>query len=236
MAAFQPAIDLALTKRASGNVTLKSPSRIGRQRSADRVHDDFYDRHHGEQDLSSLYSSAHRCCDPGSPSAAWRSKNRGPFLTIINFDDGDDNEGPMRAVQAYAQPVHSGDTLYPVESGFERSVLDFLIWAQGALAKAAPFMKIAIHKPLFAISTEDGPCQPDFILDISIRDRPAPRLIIEAMGFDTDEYEAAKAATVPRMRRIGPVFEIRPPQISEQNAAATSKLLLDWILANTHLT
>ena len=62
-------------------------------------------------------------------------KNRGPFLTIINFDDGDENEGPLRAVQAYAQPVHSGDTLYPVESGFERSVLDFLIWAQALLPK-----------------------------------------------------------------------------------------------------
>jgi hypothetical protein len=154
-------------------------------------------------------------------------KRRGPFLVIVNFDDGEENGGPLRAVQAYAQPVHSGDTLYPVESRFECSVFELLLWAQATLAKAAPFIKIAVVKPLFAVTINQGPRQPDFVLEISILDRPMTRLVIEAMGFETPAY-------VPKIDSIGPVFELRPSQIIEQTISATRKRLLDWILRNSH--
>jgi hypothetical protein len=43
------------------------------------------------------------------------SAHRGPFLSLVNVDFQDDDEGPVRAVQAYAQPVYNGDMLFPVE-------------------------------------------------------------------------------------------------------------------------
>jgi hypothetical protein len=41
------------------------------------------------------------------------------------------------------------------------------------------------------------------------RQDPRPRrLILEAQGMETERYRAAKAVTVPRMRRLAPVHEI----------------------------
>lgn len=56
----------------------------------------------------------------------------------------------MRAVQAYAQPVYNGDTLLPVESGFERDVSHLLFWLQESLFEGVPELRIKITKPLFA--------------------------------------------------------------------------------------
>ncbi len=103
--------------------------------------------------------------------------------------------------------------MIPVESDFERDVLNLLLWAQLVFLKAAPRIEIRITKPLFALSTADGYCRPDFILDISVDGRHRRRLIIEALGFDTPEYEGQKAVTLPRMKLIGPLFEIHPPDL-----------------------
>lgn len=159
-------------------------------------------------------------------------RRRGPYLAIANVDfgDDDDDDGDLRAVQSYAQPVFNGDTLFPVESGFERDVTDLLIWLQISLFEAAPRLRITIKKPLFATPTQKGLCRPDFVLETSYGNHPPVCLVIEAMGMDTEQYLAAKAKTLPRMKEIGPLYEITPSDMSPANARALGADLQRWVL------
>lgn len=156
--------------------------------------------------------------------------NRGPFLALLNADFQDDDDGPARAVQAYAQPIYNADTLFPVESGFEREVSHLLFWLQQSLLEAAPDLAITVTKPLFAIETPLGPCRPDFLVDAAVNGNHVIRLLVEALGMDTEEYRAAKARTIPRMRHLGPVFEITPGDLQPEQAEGTGRQLLDWVL------
>ena len=159
-------------------------------------------------------------------------RHRGPYLVIANADFGDDDDGDLRAVQAYAQPVFNGETLYPVESGFERDVTNLLIWLQTSLFEAAPRLRITIRRPLFAIATPKGLCRPDFVLETVFADHRPMHLVIEAMGMDTEQYRAAKARTLPRMKEIGPTYEIHPVDIRPANAQALGEDLQRWVLAH----
>ncbi|TIV59231.1 hypothetical protein [Mesorhizobium sp.] len=163
----------------------------------------------------------------GDPSS------RGPFLALLNADFQDHDQGPIRAIQAYAQPVYNGDTLFPVESGFERDVSHLLFWLQGSLFEAAPQLRIKISKPLFAWETPSGLCRPDFVLETTYGNREPVSLIVEALGMETDEYLAEKEKTLPRMREIGPVFEIRPTDLAQAAAEETGKQLQHWVLEHS---
>ena len=156
--------------------------------------------------------------------------SRGPFLTLLNVDFQEDDEGPVRAVQAYAQPVYNGDTLFPVESGFERNVSHLLFWLQQSLFDAAPELRIKVTKPLFASQTPIGLCRPDFVLEVKYKDYPPRKLIVEAFGMETDEYRAAKEKTLPRMQHLGPIFGIYPKDLTETNSEATGRRLQEWVV------
>ncbi|QWW72500.1 hypothetical protein [Rhizobium sp. WYJ-E13] len=156
--------------------------------------------------------------------------SRGPFLTLLNVDFQEDDEGPVRAVQAYAQPVYNGDTLFPVESGFERDVSHLLFWLQRSLFDAAPELRIKMTKPLFASETPIGLCRPDFILEIAFRDHPPRRLLVEAFGMETEEYREAKEKTIPRMKHLGPIFGIFPEDLTETNSKGTGRRLQTWVV------
>jgi len=149
---------------------------------------------------------------------------------LLNVDFQDDDEGPVRAIQAYAQPVYNGDTLFPVESGFERDVSHLLFWLQQALFDAVPDLRIKITKPLFALETPAGLCRPDFILEASYRGSRQVNLIIEAFGMETEEYQQAKEKTLPRMKHLGPIFGIFPKDLTEAQVADTAKRLQNWLI------
>ncbi len=156
--------------------------------------------------------------------------HRGPFLVLLNADFGDDDEGPIRAIQAYAQPVYNPDTLFPVESGFERQVSHLLFWMQNALFDAMPDLRIQIVKPLFALETPIGLCRPDFIIEATYKNHLPATLIIEAMGMETDEYRIAKARTLPLIGQIGPLFLINPADLTEKDAAKSARRLMHWVI------
>jgi hypothetical protein len=156
--------------------------------------------------------------------------SRGPSLTLLNVDFQEDDEGPVRAVQAYAQPVYNGDTLFPVESGFERDVSHLLFWLQQSLFDAAPELRIKITKPLFASETPIGLCRPDFVLEVSYKNHPPRRLIVEALGMETEEYRQAKEKTIPRMKLLGPMFGIFPKDLAATNSEATGRRLQEWVI------
>jgi hypothetical protein len=156
-----------------------------------------------------------------------KATDRGPFAVLINFDEG--NGGRLRAISAYAQPVHCVRTFMPVESGFERTVFDVLLAVQTHLAWTKPGLRITITKPLFSIVTDLGPCRPDFLLDIECDGRRS-RLVIEAMGMETPDYLASKQITVPRMALLGRVVEIRPRDIADASEMK-SRLVRDVVAA-----
>lgn len=155
---------------------------------------------------------------------------RGPFLTLLNVDYQEDDEGPVRAVRAYAQPVYNCDTLFPVESGFERDVSHLLFWLQQSLFDAAPELRVKITKPLFASRTPIGLCRPDFVLDVAYNDRPLQSLIVEAFGMETEEYRDAKKKTIPRIMHLGPMFSIFAKDLADASAERTGQRLQEWVI------
>jgi hypothetical protein len=83
---------------------------------------------------------------------------------------------------------------------------------------------MAISKPLFDSMTPNGPCRPDFILEARSRMTGELRtVVVEAMGFDSDEYEAAKAVTHPRMVVLGDLVTLDRSEVDQD--FASTKLL-----------
>ena len=142
----------------------------------------------------------------------------GPFLVLVVAGEYPEAHGyaPLRA---YAQPIYSGRLFVPVESDFERKVLKRILEAQRLLGRRG--IDLAIGKPLFDTMTPDGPCRPDFVLEGRSRVTGELRtIVIEAMGFDTEEYHAAKAVTHPRMRHMGALLSITPSEVENDDAAS----------------
>lgn len=119
--------------------------------------------------------------------------------------------------------------MFPVESGFERDLLNLILQVRWSVRQVDTDLAIEVVKPLFDLTTRLGPCRPDFVLEVTKPGKDKKALIVEAMGFDTPEYEAAKAITLPRMQLIGPIFPIRPEHIRPANLIETSKSLTKWV-------
>ena len=130
-------------------------------------------------------------------------EKRAPYLSLVLVANHREERG-YAALRAYAQPIFAASRFVPVESDFERRVLRLLIQAQHEVRRIRPERHITIRKPLFAEKTPEGPCRPDFIVDIRDRVRNGEiaargTYVIEAMGYQTDEYAAAKLRTHPRV-------------------------------------
>ena len=140
----------------------------------------------------------------------------GPFLVLVVAGEYPEAHGyaPLRA---YAQPIYSGRQFVPVDSDFERQVLKQLLACQQALHGRG--VDVAIGKPVFDTLTAMGPCRPDFVLEARSRHTGEVRnLVVEAMGFDDDDYAATKAVTHPRMRTMGNLVTIAPDEIDGGDA------------------
>lgn len=145
----------------------------------------------------------------------------GPFIVLIVVGEYPEVRG-YAPVRAYAQPIHSGRMFVPVESDFERRALKAILAGQRELH--ARGVDLAIGKPLFDTITPDGPCRPDFVLEARSRATGEMKtLVIEAMGFDTPEYHAAKAMTHPRMNALGHLITLDPQEVDR--GIAVDKIL-----------
>jgi len=145
----------------------------------------------------------------------------GPFVVLVVAGDYPEARGyaPLRA---YAQPIHNGRMFVPVESDFERKTLATILAAQRELHRQ--HVDLAIGKPLFDTMTPNGPCRPDFMLEARSRVTGEMKtLVVEAMGFDSEDYEAAKAVTHPRMRTLGDLMTLDPCEVDQ--GQATRKIL-----------
>lgn len=149
----------------------------------------------------------------------------GPFLILVVAGQYPEAHGyaPLRA---YAQPILNGRLFVPVDSDFERQVLRRILECQRALHGRG--VDLAIGKPLFDTITPSGPCRPDFLLEARSRVTGELRtVVVEAMGFDSDEYAASKAVTHPRMRQLGNLVKIKPEELERDVADSWLMAALD---------
>lgn len=145
----------------------------------------------------------------------------GPFLVIIVVGKYPEAKGyaPLRA---YAQPILNGRLFAPVDSDLERDVFGTILRTQQELHGRG--IDLAIEKPVFDTLTPDGPCRPDFLIEARSRETGEIRnIVVEAMGLRTEEYEASKAITHPRMAQLGQIVTI---DRQDDNAHAVRRALL----------
>jgi hypothetical protein len=117
-----------------------------------------------------------------------------------------------RLLREEDQPIFAGNRFVPVDSEFERLVLQELLDLRRALDGAG--WTLSIEKPLFDILTPLGACRPDFLLEACARSTgEIRRIVVEAMGSDDPDYLASKAVTYPRMMQIAPVALVSPTDI-----------------------
>lgn len=140
----------------------------------------------------------------------------GPFLILVVVGEHAEARG-YAPVRAYAQPILSGRLFVPVESDFERQALRVILDCQRDLHRRG--IDLAIGKPLFDTLTPDGLCRPDFMIEARSRVTGELRAIVaEAMGFETEDYKAAKAVTHPRMAHLGRLVTIDSKQVESGEA------------------
>jgi len=184
---------------------------------------------HAPQGFVLLYAPAFKGQEillPGGESVAIANRiqspsvraNRiaGPYLVLIVVGQYPEAHGyaPLRA---YAQPIHSGNRFVAIDSDFERSVLRTILECQRLLHRRG--VDMAIDKPLFDTLTRDGPCRPDFVIEARSRVTGEMRtLVVEAMGFETQDYAAAKAVTHPRMAHLGQLLTIDRAEAESEQA------------------
>ena len=150
---------------------------------------------------------------------------KGPYLVIVVAGEYPQAHG-YALLRAYAQPIYSGTRFVPVDSEFERSALRSILAARSRFHRAG--IDLAIEKPVFDQLTPIGPCRPDFVIEARSRSTgEIRRLVIEAMGFATEDYLLSKSATHPRMRSIAPVVEITPHDVEHDRVLNILSTALD---------
>lgn len=142
---------------------------------------------------------------------AGKMVDRSPYLVLVAIGDHDSGYAPIRA---YAQPIVDGRRFLPVDSNNERILTNQLLALQWTLHERG--IATRIKKPVFDIDTPQGPCRPDFMVDVLDRPKGRRQLVfIEMMGFDTAEYAARKAITHPRMLSRAPVVEVSAEELRD---------------------
>ena len=131
---------------------------------------------------------------------------RSPYLVICLIAAATAGDTP-EVLKAYAHPCLSEDDLMMVDSDRERVTFTQLQSVQTWL-HTKKNRDVAIEKPLFDIGPEVAededprePCVPDFIVKIEPErpDGDGNQIIVETMGFDTDDYRTRKARMHPLM-------------------------------------
>ena len=122
----------------------------------------------------------------------------GVLLTVAEYKDS----GWFVPIDAFAAPIYSKQLLVPVDSSYERIVLNTLLSVAKSLRKRK--VELMIEKPVFDIRiSKESYCRPDFILRGNGR-----TIVLEVGGSHEPEYLARKAETHKIMARIGPVINL----------------------------
>lgn len=134
----------------------------------------------------------------------------GPNLTLVAIGDDPDGHG-YGALRAWAQPVYNGHRFIPVDSNFDRTIIDALISARRILINYG--IAASARKPMFDIVTPDGAVRPSWMVTLQGA-KGQLEIVIETPQQNDDEGRRAKA-----LRYLGPVLMVDQSNISRLTIA-----------------
>ncbi|QMM55128.1 hypothetical protein HVX06_21550 (plasmid) [Enterobacter sp. RHB15-C17] len=163
---------------------------------------------------------------------SYNAGSRGPYWTILEYRR--DGEGLAYCHDGYAHAALSLDNPVPVDSNLEKLTLKTIINAcEFASRKTNHPEALSLSKPLFTMKAlKDGSeeiIHPDFILNVAPAGKQTVNtLIIETMGYDSDDYIERKANTHNWMREVGTLLT-DPPDWPEPTQTTFNSVLLKHI-------
>ena len=138
-----------------------------------------------------------------------------PYLVLFTITDTMEEEGVYKPFDAFYVPVYSKSQLIPVDSRYERMVLEKIAQRAKWWVKDKK-LTASVLKPLFDIEEfskgEIKKSKPDFLIET-----PNDRIIFEVMGSHEDTYIERKKRTVGFMEAIGEVIEFDALEADKSN-------------------
>lgn len=139
-----------------------------------------------------------------------RVASSGPFIFLFSYTDSPNFPGRYVPYNAFGIPVLCRYLLIPVESNYERKVLEKLNESLSTWEDEG--VKVTIEKPLFDVKVGDTSVRPDFILSSKSK-----RVILEVQGSDNPEYLERKHRTHNAMRNLGELVSFDAYQAKKRN-------------------
>jgi hypothetical protein len=125
----------------------------------------------------------------------------GPNLALVAIGNHPDVRG-YAAQRAWAQPVFSGQRFLPMDSNFDRDIVETLIAARRILGTDG--IGLSATKPLFDAITPDGPVRPSWSISLEHGDISLT-VVLNADGAEASDAERRRA-----LGFLGPVINVEP--------------------------
>ena len=130
----------------------------------------------------------------------------GPDLALVAIGNHPDVRG-YAAQRAWAQPVHNGHRFIPVDSDFDREIVDALVEARRILA--SDNIALSASKPLFDRVTPSGPVCPPWLVTLE-HNGASTTAILDSGGIVPNDAKRDQALAF-----CGPVIVLDPANIHE---------------------
>ncbi|MDT3534349.1 hypothetical protein [Cronobacter sakazakii] len=135
---------------------------------------------------------------------------RGYYWVIVRFERNEVS-GLVECRDGYAHAIYSRNWPVPVDSELEKATLKGINECAVWLRDKYPSINLALQKPVHEleipdpISAEKGFVIPDFIVKVTETGKPDHTLVIETMGYHTEDYIERKKKMHRMMKEIGKV-------------------------------
>lgn len=160
---------------------------------------------------------------------------RPPYWVIVRFVRDQLTEKVV-CRDGYAHAMHSTSYPIPVDSNLERKTLNAINETTKWITSNAEYPKqnFSLHKPLFDLEVNDGEngkgyVIPDFIIDIVRPEQPKRSVVIETMGYTSEDYSERKKVQHAAMEQLGEVV-MDPPNWPYEPKLEFKKRLYRFLL------
>ncbi|EGT4277851.1 hypothetical protein E7W39_04090 [Cronobacter sakazakii] len=160
---------------------------------------------------------------------------RGHYWVIVRFERNEIT-GQVECRDGYAHAIYSRNWPVPVDSELEKDTLKSINKCAEWLRVNSPAINLTLLKPVHEqqipdpISDEKGFVIPDFIVNVTENGKPDHTLVIETMGYRTEEYIGRKKKMHRMMKEIGQV--VTDPQKWPEPAAKPFEKHLFGVIIN----
>lgn len=122
-----------------------------------------------------------------------------PYLVLIKIVAG--TKGNPRLSRGVAQPVVARSNLFPVDSDQERKTLAKLMSTGYVYERKGGYFQV--EKPVQGRKADKRLCRPDFLVHRKLKAGSTDTLVVETMGYATEEYRLRKLETTQIMALLG---------------------------------